>query len=184
MIETCTFSNNGINSEVNVNDKRVDNPVVIAEILVTSQNLGPWMHVQKQGRRIYGRGGSAGKNDGRELSSRYDVLVDLEEDLNNGDYLGGGDHGANLIGKIGENSKEGNNRENLSNMHGKGREDKVRNKGNINMGNKGKNKVDNGVVLKEVNPNRPTSEPINKEAQLDGLDTNETDKQGEIMTLD
>ena len=35
---------------------------------------------------------------------------------------------------------------------------------NINMGNKGKNKVDNGVVLKEDNPNRPTSKPINKEA--------------------
>ena len=85
VVESCTFSKEGINTEVATNDKRFENPVMATGSPVIGQNLGPWMHVQKRGRR--NRGGFGCGNDSRKSTSRYAVLTNLEEDLTNEENL-------------------------------------------------------------------------------------------------
>ena len=46
---------------------------------VTGPNLGLWMHMQRKGRKNYGKGGFAGNIDDRNGNTRFDVLADLEE---------------------------------------------------------------------------------------------------------
>ena len=48
---------------------------------VMGQHHGPWMHIQKRGRRSTGNEGMAGVKSGGKSGARFDILADLEEDL-------------------------------------------------------------------------------------------------------
>ena len=52
------------------------------DISMMGQHHGPWMHVQKRGMRKYGKGGFAGIKDEGNSDSRFDVLVNLDENWN------------------------------------------------------------------------------------------------------
>ena len=63
------------------------------------------MHVMKRGRRKSKRGGIVGKNEGRDLASRYDVLVNLGDD-----WVEGENHGDPIIDQV-VNEKVGSDKE-------------------------------------------------------------------------
>ena len=50
-------------------------------ILMMGQHHGPWTHVQKRGRQRFGNGGFTGVKEGGNKESRFDVLENLNEDL-------------------------------------------------------------------------------------------------------
>lgn len=79
----CAFHNENSGQAV---ENFLMNPVLVVEkVPITCQSQGPWMHVQKRGRRRYGRGGFGGKIKGRENNSRFDVLANLREDWEEGE---------------------------------------------------------------------------------------------------
>ena len=81
IVKACSFKHGDKDDNVSNIDERSEIPVKINEVPVNGQNLGPWIHAQKRGRRNYGKVGFSGFNDGRGSNSRFDVLADLEEDL-------------------------------------------------------------------------------------------------------
>ena len=185
VVESCTFFGEGVNREVETNDKRLENPVMVTESPVTGQNLGPWMHVQKRGRRMYGGGFGSG-NDGRVSASRYAVLENLEEDVTNEGNPAQDIHGTEWAGKVRAGSTDAFNAETSNSKAREGGEsdrDPVKNDKRASI-NKKNSKGGIGTGLKEVSPNKLDSKPINQEAQVDVRDLNGPDKQRVVVGLD
>ena len=91
--ENCLFKNGG-NVVQGVQESRShDTPVRDNAVPTKGQLHGPWMHAQKRGRRNYGKTGFLGKNDEKEINSRFEILADLGEDWK--DEANPENHGSN-----------------------------------------------------------------------------------------